>query len=103
MGKGQRWPLSMAMLAQAHLLTGLASLTRGTSGARQTLGRKKRSDEPPQMWVTKGDEERDNISPPRVVCPRARAGDRPHLEARSTSRTLFTSFSSGTLGETGQE
>lgn len=63
MGKGQRWPLSMAMLAQAHLLTGLASLTRGTSGARQTLGRKKRSDEPPQMWVTKGDEERDNISP----------------------------------------
>lgn len=39
---------------------------------------------------------------PCVLCPPGGEGDTPHLEARSTSGTLFTSFSSGTLGGTGQ-
>lgn len=38
-----------------------------------------------------------------VLCPLIGEGDNPHLESRSTSRTLFTSFSSGALGGTGQE
>lgn len=39
---------------------------------------------------------------PCVLCPPGGEGDTAHLEARSTSGTLFTSFSSGTLGGTGQ-
>lgn len=42
------------------------------------------------------------LPPPRGVRPLAGRGDPPHLEAGGTSRTLFTSFSSGTLGERGE-
>lgn len=63
MGRGQGRSHVTAMVAHTYLLTGLASLTGGTSGARQTLGRKKKSDETPRRWVTKGGEERGNVTP----------------------------------------
>lgn len=54
MGRGQGLSHAVAVLACTHLLTGLASLAGGASGARQTLGRKKRSDETP--WRGGGDQ-----------------------------------------------
>lgn len=92
MGRGQRWPLTVAVLAHTHLLTRLASLTRGASRARQTLGRKKRSDETPQMWVTKGDEQRDNVTPtPSGLSPREGKGQ-PSPGSQEHQRDLVHLF-----------